>query len=142
MATYTEVMATAEAQSGGQIRRLEGCTGVSYVTMVHPKTGKVVKIQADPNVVLRSLVKGFVLITSTEGDMRCKLVWGSEKEIIPDPILVMLRKLDKQIGTFTEYCEALNERQGIHGEGKDIELQQPRKVRRKRTVAGGNTKAK
>lgn len=137
--TYAEVMDEAEAKSGNQVQRLPGCDGISYVEMIHPKTCKHVKIQSEPMHVLRALVKGFALVTNTKTDVRCKLVWGIGNEILPDYVIAGTRKLVKQIDECTEYFVALkeqDERQGIHGEGQDVAVQQPRKNRKKRKLTG------
>lgn len=74
-----------------------------FCHMVHPKTGVVVQLIADPQVILVSLMKGFVLVLNTQTGLRAKLVCGYD--LVPDKF------------------EEKNERQGIRGEDKDTELQ-------------------
>ena len=68
-----------------QVRRTVGVDSVEVIAgeddilMVHPTTGKTIKVGANPTKVLKFLLKGFILVLNRETGMMAKL------EVILDP---------------------------------------------------------
>ena len=68
-----------------QVRRTVGVDSVEVIAgeddilMVHPSTGKTIKVGANPTKVLKFLLKGFILVLNRETGLRVKL------EVILDP---------------------------------------------------------
>ena len=104
-----DVAEEVERKSRNNVKRIDNILGATFVPMIHPKTGKLVQLPAEPTQVIRYLVKGFVMIMNSETGLMCKLQidYGLE----PD-LLVKLREEEEE-----------SERRGVYGEGEDAELQ-------------------